>query len=323
MAKLTEATEIFVPKYLKMQELLDKHERAHWGIWEVDVRRDIEQWRNGTLHEDVKSFIKMILRFFTQSDTNVCAGYVERLLQVYKNADVRMMLLSFATRETTHMKGYKLLNDSLGLDSEEFSREFLMYEEMRNKHEWMIEQVDMSTDQGRIEYVAKQGLMEGVSLFALFAMLLNNSRLGWVPGTVEVNQWSQADESLHLEGLVEIFKRDIEECPHVVNDEFKRNIYQFARDLIELEDKSIDLCFSVAKEIDLEETLKLTKADLKLYTRFVADYRMQQYGLKPQFGVTKNPIKWIDDVTGNVLGDFFDTTVFEYSKDNMVGEWVY
>jgi len=323
MAKLTEATEIFVPKYLKLQEYLDKHERAHWGVWEIDVRKDIDQWRSGEIHEDVKAFIKMILRFFTQADTNVCASYVERLLHVYKNADVRMMLLSFAARETTHMKGYKFLNDSLGLDSEEFAREFLNFAEMKEKHDFMIEKVDIRSAKGRIEYLAKQILMEGVNLFAPFAMLLNFSRIGKVPGTVDVNQWSQVDESLHVAGLCEVFLKDIEENPHVVTEEFKRTIYQTARDTVRLEDACIDLCFSVAKTINLEETLKLTKSELKQYIRFVADYRMQQLGFKAQFGVTENPIKWIDDVTGNVFGDFFDTTIVEYSKDNLTGEWVY
>ena len=80
-----------------------------------------------------KEFIKMILRLFTQANTNVCAGYVEKLLPVFRNADARMMLLSFANREVTHQLGYKRLNDTLGYDSEEFMSEFLAFEEMQDK----------------------------------------------------------------------------------------------------------------------------------------------------------------------------------------------
>lgn len=317
MAKLTEATEIFVPKYHKFQEILKKHERGHWGVWEIDVRKDVEQWRSGKITDRQKAFITMILRFFTQADTNVCAGYVEKLLPSFKQADARMMLLSFASRETTHMLGYKFLNDSLGLDSEEFASEFLKYEDMKAKHEYMIEAVDLRSDKGKAEYLAKQALMEGVSLFAAFAELLTFSRMGLTPGQVDVNQWSIVDESTHCEGLTALFKEFLLEHPKVVNNEFKQAIYETARKIVAMEDASIDLAYSVG------EPGNLTAEDVKLYIRYVCDYRMTQLGFKPQFGVEKNPLPWIDDLTGNIFGDFFDTTIVEYSKGNLSGEWEY
>jgi len=315
MSKITEATEVFVPRYHKLQEILQRHEASHWSIAEIDVRKDIEQWRNGTIDEGNKNFIKMILRLFTQSDTNVCSGYVEKLLPVFKNADARMMLLSFASREVTHMLGYKFLNDSLGLDSEAFLTEFLQYKEMADKHEFMLAPVDLRSNTNRASYLAKQILMEGVNLFGSFAMLLNYSRLGWLQGTVSVNQWSIVDESLHVEGLTEIFKIFVEEHPHLVTEEFKRDIYQTARDVVKLEDEFIDLCFSVGTPP------KIDKQELKDYIRYVADYRMKQMGFKPQFNISYKPLPWVDDMVGNVFGDFFDVQIVEYSKGNLSGTW--
>ena len=182
MSKIIEATEIFVPKYHKLQELLNKHERSHWLPDEADMSQDVNQWKDGTISPKRKQFIKMVLRLFTQADTDVCSGYVEKLLPVFKNADARMMLLSFASREVTHMLGYKRLNDTLGYDSLEFMSEFLSYKEMKNKHEFMTEQANLRSHKGIAEYLAKQILMEGVNLFASFAMLLNFSRLGQLPG---------------------------------------------------------------------------------------------------------------------------------------------
>lgn len=317
MSKICQQTEIFVPRYLKLQQLLEKHERAHWGVWEVDIRKDVEQWRNGTIDEANKQFIKMILRFFTQADTNVCGSYVERLLPVFKNADARMLLLSFANREVTHMLGYKFLNDNLGLDSEAFSSEFLTFKEMKEKHEFMVEDVDLRSNKGKAEYLAKQILMEGVNLFASFAMLLNYSRLGLVQGMVSVNQWSIADESIHVEGLSELFRIFVEENPSVVTEEFKRTVYETAREVVRLEDAAIDLCYSVGQPSNLD------KQELKDYIRYVADYRMQQMGFKPQFDIQYKPLPWIEDITGNVFGDFFSNTITEYSKDNLSGEWAY
>lgn len=318
MSKITEATEIFVPRYAKLKEVYDKHERAHWLPDEADMSTDVVQWKDGTITPEMKQYIKMILRGFTQSDTNVCAGYAERLIPLYKNADARVMLLSFAGRETTHMYAYKRLNDTLGYDSEEFMSEFLAYKELKDKHEFMIEEMDLRSNKHKAEYTAKQVLMEGVNLFANFAQLLDFSRYGQLPGMVSVNQWSVVDESMHVEGLVELFRLFTEENPSVINDEFKQAIYETARKVIAIEDANIDLCYSIW------QPPKLSKEDLKAYIRFVCDYRMQQMGFKPQFGIEKNPLPFIEEITGaGVFGNFFEATIVAYSKESLTGEWEY
>jgi ribonucleoside-diphosphate reductase beta chain len=228
------------------------------------------------------------------------------------------MLLSFACRETTHMLGYKRLNDTLGYDSEEFMSEFLQYKEMKDKHDFMVEATDLRSNKGKAEYLAKQILMEGVNLFASFAMLLDYSRVNKLPGMVSVNQWSIIEESYHVEGLSELFKIFVEENPSVVTEELKRNIYETAREVVKLEDDFIDLCYSV------HQPKLLDKQDLKDYIRLVCDYRMQQMGFKAQFGIQKNPLPFVEEITGDgILGNFFETTITAYSKDSLQGEWVY
>lgn len=318
MSKITEATEIFVPKYLRLQQVLDKHERAHWVKSEADMSQDVEQWKSGKIKPEQKEFIKMILRLFTQADTNVCAGYVEKLLPVFKNADARTMLLSFANREVTHMLGYKLLNETLGYDTVEFMNEFLSYKEMADKHHFMVEQANMRSNKGIAEYLAKQILMEGVNLFASFTMLLNFSRLGLLPGMVSVNQWSIIDESMHVEGLSDLFRIFVEENPSVVTEEFKRTVYSTARLVVEMEDNFVDLCYKIWQPPNM------TANEVKLNNRYVCDYRMQQIGFKPQFGVDKNPLPFVEDITGDgVFGNFFERTITAYSKDSLTGEWEY
>lgn len=318
MSKITEATEIFVPRYAKLKEIYDKHERAHWLPDEADMSTDVVQWKDGTISEEKKAYIKMILRGFTQADTNVCAGYVEKLLPVFKNADARIMLLSFAARETTHMYAYKRLNETLGYDGEDFMSEFLAFKELKDKHEFMIEDIDLRSLRHKAEYLAKQILMEGVNLYGNFARLLDLSRYGQLPGMVSVNQWSIIDESMHVEGLVELFRIFVEENPSVITEDFKKTIYGFARRVIELEDADTDLCFSI------HQPEKLSKQEMKDYLRFTCDYRMQQLGLKPQFGIEKNPLPFIDDITGDsVFGNFFEVTITAYSKESLTGKWEY
>lgn len=317
MSNLLQPTEIFVPKYHKFHDILEEHERGHWVVSEIDTRIDIEQWKKGFIVMSEKAYIKNILRQFTQADTNVCGSYVERLLPIFKNADVRMMLLSFANREVTHMKGYRRLNETLGYDSLEFMSEFMSFKEMKDKHDFMIESVPLDTEADIASYLAKQILMEGVNLFGSFVMLLSFSQGGKAPGMVSVNKWSITDESNHVAGLSALFQEFITENPKVVNNHFKASIYETARKVVEMEDAFIDLCYASGTNP------YLTAADTKAYVRYVCDYRMQQMGLKPQFGIKNNPVPWVDLITSNTLTNFFEATSVEYSKNSLIGEWVY
>ena len=317
IADITKPNEIFVPKYLALQTILEKHERTHWNVDEADMRVDVEQWKNGKITDSEKSFIKMILRLFTQSDTNVCASYAERLIPTFRSADARMMLLSFASREVTHMKGYKRLNDTLGYDSTEFLSEFLSYSEMKEKHDFMIESTPLDTPVHIATYLAKQILMEGVNLFGLFAMLLSFASEGKVPGTVSVNQWSITDESLHVAGLTEMLRNYLSENPSVVTNQFKSAVYSTYTEVIRLEDNFIDLAYSAGTNNNA------TPQQVKDYVRYVGDYRMQQMGFKPQYNIIECPLPIVEQVTGNTFGNFFETTVIEYSKSSLSGDWVY
>lgn len=317
MPRLTEASEIFVPQYQVFQDLLDKHERSHWVAEESEMSVDVQQWKNGTITQQEKEYVKMILRLFTQADHNVCGGYVEKLLPIFKQADVRMMLLSFASREaSSHVKGYKRLNDTLGYDSEEFMSEFLAYKEMEEKHKFMIGKSSFNTPNGVASYVAKQMLIEGVNLFASFAMLLNFSREGKLPGMVSINDWSFLDETIHCEGLAVVFKIYCKE--HDVDVKFVEQVVEnTVKYVVKLEEAFVDLCYSM----HTPENLPIE--DLKGYIRYIADYRLHQLGFDSVFGADKHNLHWIEGIMGDKHTNFFENKVTAYSKNNIKGEWLY
>jgi len=215
------------------------------------------------------------------------------------------------------MKGYRRLNETLGFDDLGFMSEFLEFKEMKDKHEFMIEEMPLDTPANIALYLAKQVLMEGVNLFGSFVMLLSFSQKGAAPGTVSVNRWSIVDESHHVDGLTALFKQYLAQHPEVVNNHFKAAIYEFARKVTQLEEAFIRLCYQAG------DNPCLTADQAIDYVKMTCDYRMQQLGLKAQFGIKTNPAPWMDLITKNTLANFFETTVVEYSKNAMAGEWKY
>lgn len=237
-----------------------------------------------------------------------CVSMPETTLVVRRHGKVCI------TGNSIHQRAYALLSDTLGF-GEDFYWEFMDYHEMKEKHEFMVEQIGKSYHDFAV-YLAKQTMIEGVNLFASFAVLLNFDRLGKLPGMCDIVRWSMIDESIHIEGNCALFREFLDEHPSIVNDEFKKEIYETARTLVKLEDSFIDRVFKLGGVSNLD------KEDVKKYVRYVTDYRLNQLGFKKNWHVKDNPLDWIDSMMGKTFSNFFEREVVEYSKNNLTGDLV-
>jgi len=294
-------------------ELAKKHEEIHWVEDEAELSEDVHDWRT-KLTADEKEFITQVLRLFTQSDVQVGENYHEYLIPKFKNNEVRNMLSSFAARETVHQRAYALLNDTLGLPDDEYFK-FLEYKEMADKIDFMSQgKIHTQTDLALT--LAQSVFNEGMSLFSSFVMLLNFQRFGKMKGMGTIVEWSIRDETIHVQGNAKLFRTLCDEHPRIVNDELKSKIYEMAKQAVALEDKFVALAFNGS------DVQGLTRDEVKLYIRHIADRRLLQLGLKPKFKVKDNPLPWLDWVLNGASHDnFFEKRVTEYSVTGMEGEW--
>ncbi len=321
MSKLIEPSLTYKPfHYPWAMEYAEKHEKIHWGTWEAKLQEDVKQWKNGGLTDQERKHITSILRIFTQSDCAVAGNYCDQFIPVFKNNEIRNMLLSFANREGTHQRAYALLNDTLGLAEEEYSS-FLSFTEMREKIEFMQE-TGIHNDHPTLKAIgtslAQAVCNEGMSLFSAFVMLLNYQRFGKMKGMCEIVEWSIKDESLHTEAMTKLFQTFCEENPRVVNNELKKQIYTNFTRAVQLEDALVDLIY----EKDENEICTLKGKDIKTYIRYLADRRLLQLGLKPIFEQKENPLPWLDwIVSGDSFKNFFEGVVTDYNASGMTGEW--
>jgi glutaredoxin 3 len=299
-------------------QIAEEHEKIHWGTWEVKLQEDLSQWKGGRITPAEKTHITQILRIFTQSDVAVGGNYCEIFIPAFKNNEVRNMLLSFANREGTHQRAYALLNDTLGLHESEYSS-FLSFDEMRSKIEFMLTPPeDMPDEDKKLAYqLARSVCNEGMSLFSAFVMLLNYQRVGKMRGMCEVVEWSIRDETMHVEGMTKLFHEYCIENPHIVDDHLKAYIYRNFTKAVELEDALVDLVYG--DELELND---LSAQDVKTYTRYLADRRLLQLGLKPIFNQKENPLTWLDWViAGDSFKNFFEGTVTDYNASGMSGDF--
>ena len=315
--KITDERNYFKPfNYPWAYEAWLKHEQIHWLHTEVPMLEDIKDWKK-KLNKDEKEFLTNIFRFFTQGDIDVAGGYVKNYLPYFPQPEIRMMLSGFAAREALHIAAYSHLIETLGLPETTYNQ-FLEYQAMRDKHDYVIEQ---SSKNGTLESTAQHiaifsAFTEGMQLFSSFIMLLNFPRHGLMKGMGQIVTWSIVDETMHAESMMRLFKEYIKENPEIWNDELKGKIYTIAEKMVELEDKFIDLAFATGDMRDLKAE------DIKEYIRYIADRRLIGLGMKGVFKRKKNPLPWVEEmINAPVHGNFFENRVTDYAKGALTGSW--
>jgi len=293
-----------------------KHEQSHWLHTEVPMAEDVKDWKN-KLTQPQKHFLTNIFRFFTQGDVDVAGGYVRNYLPYFPQPEVRMMLMGFAAREALHVAAYSHLIETLGMPESTYN-EFLEYEAMKNKHDYIMDISNRNGDkQSTATHIAVfSAFTEGMQLFSSFIMLLNFPRHGMMKGMGQIVTWSIVDETMHTESMIKLFRTYIEENKSIWNDTLKSRIYTIAEKMVELEDRFIDLAFEMGDMPDL------TADQVKHYIRYICDRRLISLGLKGVYKVKKNPLLWVEEmINAPTHTNFFENRATDYAKGALKGSW--
>ena len=226
-------------------------------------------------------------------------------------------MLGFAAREALHIAAYSHLIETLGLPETTYN-EFLEYAEMKEKHDYVLNlSAQNSTKENTAKHIAVfSAFTEGMQLFSSFIMLLNFPRNGKMKGMGQIVTWSIVDETIHAESMIKLFRTYIEENREIWNDTLKSEIYTVATRMVELEDKFIDLSFSMGDMLDLSAD------DVKRYIRYITDRRLISLGLKGIMKVKKNPLPWVEEmINAPTHTNFFENRATDYAKGAMSGTW--
>lgn len=305
--------------------------KLSWEPEEVSMADDITDWngknKDGTtiLSEAEKKFLTDIFLFFTQADIDVSGGYAKVFLPMFRPPEVVMMLATFAASEAVHVDAYSLLIESLNLPKDTYTR-FMAFPEMASKHGYLESLRNCGKQDPfltAVSLAAFSAFGEGLQLFSSFAMLLNFSRTDGgrkarMKGMGQIVTWSIRDESLHFTSLIRLFKEFRKEyIPDNRIDALFESVYEVAKTMVNLEFDFIDLAYGEETEMN-----GLRKDDLKEYIKFIADRRMGQMDYLPIYGVSKNPLLWLEAMVNAVEhANFFEARATNYARASSTGTW--
>jgi ribonucleoside-diphosphate reductase beta chain len=296
-----------------MFDYYSQQNQMHWFPEDVPLHNDVKDWQ--TMTDEEKNLLTQIFRLFTQSDVDVGSGYVDRYMRIFKKPEARMMMSSFANMESIHQHAYSLLLDTVGMPEVEY-KAFSEYEAMADKHEYINAVKVTKNDKKSIAKALAiySGFTEGLQLFSSFVILLNFPRFGKMKGMGQIITYSIRDESMHVEAMTKLFREFIQENIDLWTDDFKAEIYQACREMVDLEDRFLDLVFEQG------DITGVTKKEMQQYIRYIADRRLLQLGLKTNYNVKDNPLNWLDDVLGVEHQNFFEGRATTYMKAGLRGD---
>lgn len=291
---------VFPIKYKDIWDLYEVSIANFWTVEEIDFSKDIDDWVK--LNDDEKYFIKNILAFFAASDGIVNENLVLNFYQEVQIPEMRQFYASQIMIESIHSHCYSLMIETYVKDEEEKKYLFESVEKndiVKKKADWAFGWIEKGVFAERLVGFI---IVEGVFFSGSFCAIYWLKSRGMMPGLTLSNEFISRDEALHVNGAIALYnylENKLEES--VVHDMFKQ--------AVEIEKEFITESLPV-RLIAMNQNL------MKKYIEYIADYWLVKMGYGKIYN-TKNPFDFMNYISLQNFGNFFETRISSYRKANV------
>jgi len=298
----------------------------HWLPTEINMQKDVEQWRaKDVLTDDERKAFKTVLGFFSTADSIAANNLVIAAYKHITSPEARMYLLRQAYEEAIHTHAYQYIVESLGLDSGEIFNMYREIDAIYNKDSFILSFNEgifdpnfktgtFENDQKFLENIIVFSLiMEGIFFYSSFAVILGFKRQNKMVGSAEQIEYIMRDESQHLNFGIQLANTIKAEQPELWTSEFQERIIKLVKEATRLE-------YSFASEVFPKGIFGMNADSFKKYIEYISDRRLERVGLPTQFNV-ENPFPWMSETIDLAKEkNFFETRVTEYQVGGAL-EW--
>ena len=298
-------------KYPVFYEMYRSAIKNTWTVDEVDLSQDIVDL-NQKLSPSEKFLIHRLVACFATGDTIVGNNLVLNLYKHINSPEARMYLGRQLYEEMLHVQFYLTLLDSYIPDHSERAKAFSAITEIpsiRKKADfsfkWMdtierLNTLDTLENKRRflMNLICFAGAIEGLFFFAAFAYVYFLRSKGLLNGLATGTNWVFRDESCHIQFAFKVIETARREQPEIFHPGMNNMIIAMFHSAIECE-------LTFAEEILEKGVAGLSLRDMKTYLQYIADLRLQQLHIPPQFKV-RNPFSFMDLQDTQELTNFFE-----------------
>lgn len=193
-------------KYPKLLELSNKQlEDQIWFASEIRVEEEDYLEMKYKLSERQQRVVRAIMPMFRKYEDNVAEFWVDVFMRHFKDPICKEGALVIAAVErAVHERFYDKINKVYGTDNDTHYLSYLQDPIFKERAKWLGDTLK-SEDKHLVCLV--YGLVEGVSLFSMFALLRSFQANGYnlIATTVKGTKQSAIDELLHSEYLATAF----------------------------------------------------------------------------------------------------------------------
>jgi ribonucleoside-diphosphate reductase beta chain len=308
-------------RYVWAYELYRTMKANHWEPEDVQMAKDIEQWRDPrALSEIDRWIVRMGVGYFSAAEGIVGDNVIAVVRELVTASELKLVLGRHAHEENIHADSLLYMIASLGLDPHECEAMFDDISTIVAKNRFVTEvshalrrDLDMS-DPEALRLLARNifvfgQCMEGTQFYGLFGMILSLYRQGKLPGIGTMFRYTLRDESNHIELFRRLLLELVAENPAIWTAAFREELRELMREAVALEQRFIEDCLPV-------EGVGLNAGDFTAYIDHVADRRLAGVGLEPLRAVAlENPLPWLAELMDvRREQNFFEGRVTEYQK---------
>lgn len=301
-------------------ELYRTMKANHWEPEDVQMAKDIEQWRDArALSEIDRWIVRMAIGYFSAAEGIVGDNILHVVRELVTASELKLVLGRHAHEENIHADSLLYMISSLGIDPHECEAMFSGIPTIVAKNAFVTSaskalrrDLDM-TDPEAQRLLAKNVFlfgqcMEGTQFYGLFGMVLSLYRQGKLPGIGTMFRYTLRDESNHIELFRRLLRELVAENPAIWTPAFREELRELMREAVTLEQRFIADCLPV-------EGVGLDAAEFAQYIDYIADRRLEGVGLEPLTAGTENPLPWLAELMDvRKEQNFFEGRVTEYQK---------
>src|SRR4051794_31554450 len=287
-----------------------------WTVEEVDLHGDLADLAK--LSPAEQHLVGRLVAFFATGDTIVANNLVLNLYQHVNSPEARLYLSRQLFEEAVHVQFYLTLLDTYVPDERERYEAFAAVENIpsiKRKADFCFRWIDsihavrrLDTAEQRTAFLLNlicfAACIEGLFFYGAFAYVYFLRSRGLLSGLASGTNWVFRDESMHMAFAFDVVDTVRREDPGLWDEALAGQVREMIAEAVECET-------GFAADLLGQGVPGMSLQDMRSYLEHVADRRLAQLGLEPQYG-SANPFGFLDLQDVQELSNFFERRVSAY-----------
>ncbi|KIY43022.1 ribonucleotide reductase [Fistulina hepatica ATCC 64428] len=289
---------LFPIEWNEIWNMYKKHEASFWTSEELDLAKDLHDWRN-RMNDNERFFISRILAYFAASDGIVNENLLTRFSTEVQVPEARSFYGFQIMTENIHTEAYSLLVDTYISDPDERQFLFTAIETIpciKKKAEWAFKWMGDTRSSFGIR-VAAFAAVEGIFFSGSFAGIFWLKKRGLMPGLTFSNELIIRDEGLHADFGCLLFNT-LKKRPH------PEVVQRIIVEAVAVEKEYLN-------DILPNGLLGMNSELMGQYIEYVADRLLVALGNKKLWNAS-NPFDFMEMISLEGKTNFFEKRVSDY-----------